>query len=108
MQNQKLTPAWIKAAALTTMNVSVTLRKIMSIRSRIAANRIDFIVSALFGLVACLMVMHMSWQHNPQCEIHCEGVIYWGYWLGLGLSAFVPVSLVVFGLIWLFSYVKNT
>lgn len=80
----------------------------MSIRSHIAANRTGVIVSALLGLVACLIVMHMSWQRNPQCEIHCEGAIYWGHWLGLGLSVFVPVSLVVFGLIWLFSHIENT
>lgn len=94
--------------ALITKNVSVILRKTMSIKSHIAANKYHLIVSALLGLIAGFLIMYVSWQHNPQCEIHCEGIIYWGYWLVLGLSAFTPVFLAVFGLAWVFNHVKNT
>ena len=79
----------------------------MSIKSCIAANRFRLIVSALFGLIAGSLIMYVSWQHNPQCEIHCEGTIYWGYWLVLGLSALTLVFLAIFGLIWVFNYVKK-
>jgi uncharacterized membrane protein len=53
------------------------------------------IVSIFTGAVS----MCFSWQHNSQCEVHCEGVIYWGYWLGVGMSwfilTFLPLFLVV-------------
>lgn len=45
--------------------------------------------------VAAGVILYISWQHNPQCEIHCDGEVYWGYWLMLGLSAFVPVYIFV-------------
>lgn len=80
----------------------------MSTKSHIAANKHRLIVSALLGFIAGSLIMYVSWQHNPQCEIHCEGTVYWGYWLALGLSACVLVFLAVFGLVWAFNYVKNT
>ena len=40
------------------------------------------VVSACSGALA----MYVAWHHNPQCEIHCEGLIHWGYWLLIGAS----------------------
>ena len=79
----------------------------MSIKSRIAANRCSLIASSLLGFIAGFLIMYISWQHNSQCETHCEGVVNWGYWLSLGVFAFLPAFMVVFALSWLFSYVKN-
>ena len=80
----------------------------MSIKSYIAANKYRLIVSTLFGLIAGSLIMYVSWQHNSQCEIHCEGVVYWGYWFSLGAFAFLPVFLFIFVLSWVFGNVKNT
>lgn len=33
------------------------------------------------GFVAGGLVMYAAWQHNPQCEFHCDGVIHWETWL---------------------------
>lgn len=58
--------------------------------------------SIVGGLASALSVMALAWNHNAQCEIHCEGQIYWGYWLSLGASGFLPVflfAMLIFGLI---------
>ncbi|TVT47116.1 MAG: hypothetical protein FHK82_18200 [Sedimenticola thiotaurini] len=80
----------------------------MSIKSHIAANKYPLTLSVLFGLAAGALVMYLAWQHNPQCEIHCDGGVYWSFWFMLGLSAFTPVFLVVICLVWVIKYVKNT
>ena len=94
--------------ALITKNVSVTLRKIMNIKSHMLANKQRLVISTIFGVIAGTLIMYASWQHNSQCEIHCEGVVYWGYWFMLGAFVFVPVFVFVYGLVWIISYVQNT
>jgi hypothetical protein len=43
--------------------------------------------AVLMGAVAGGLVLYITWQHNPQCEFHCEGVIHWGAWLPYGAVA---------------------
>lgn len=46
---------------------------------------IGFIALAV-GSVVGAFNMYAAWQHNPQCEFHCEGTIVWGNWLLVGAS----------------------
>ena len=80
----------------------------MSIKSYINVNKIQLIISTLLGLVAGSLIMYISWQHNSQCEIHCEGIVHWGYWFTLGLFAFAPIFIAALVLALAFNYVKNT
>lgn len=56
--------------------------------------RIMTIALVIAALFAGLM-MAQAWQHNSQCEIHCDGIIHWGYWLALGGTWFVLTFVVV-------------
>ena len=47
------------------------------------AKIIVLISSILFIIVGCFF-LYVSWQHNPQCEFHCEGNINWLNWLPYG------------------------
>lgn len=80
----------------------------MNIKSRIAAIKYRLILSTLLGFISSSLIMYISWLHNSQCEIHCEGIVDWSYWFALGLSAFVPVFLAVLGVFGVIAYVKNT
>jgi hypothetical protein len=40
---------------------------------------LGFVVA--IGLVIAGFFLYSAWQHNPQCEFHCEGVIHWSTWL---------------------------
>ncbi len=51
------------------------------------------LLSVLFGLFFGVAMMYIAWDHNSQCEVHCAGVIHWGYWLQIGGSWFVIGSL---------------
>jgi hypothetical protein len=66
------------------------------------------VVVALFGLLVmgailgAAIFLYIAWQHNPQCEFHCDGVIHWENWLtvgavggGLGLLVMCPVVMLV-------------
>jgi hypothetical protein len=39
--------------------------------------------------------MYIAWDHNTSEEIHnySDGVIHWGYWIMVGISWFVPTSI---------------
>ncbi len=93
---------------LITTNANMTLKEAMSTKGHIAANKVRLFVSLIFALVAATLVMYVSWQHNPQCEIHCKGVVHWGYWFTLGASVSIPTFLAAYGLIRALNYVKNT
>ena len=54
------------------------------------------VASALAGLTAAGLAMYVAWHHNSQCEIRCAGSIDWAYWLLIGTSWFLSVSLGVF------------
>lgn len=45
------------------------------------------------GLVAAGLMMYVAWQHNAQGEVHEESGVHWLYWLGIGVSWLVVVSL---------------
>jgi len=51
----------------------------------------NILYSFSLGLLVAAFMMNAAWQHNPQGEIHINGVIDWGYWLLIGFSWFVPV-----------------
>lgn len=57
---------------------------------------ISALVAALAGAVSAGAAMYVAWDHNPQCEIHCDGNVDWPYWLLIGGSWFVPVFVGVF------------
>jgi hypothetical protein len=40
--------------------------------------------------------MYIAWQHNPQCEFHCEGIINWSNWLAVGSAWFVAGFVLIF------------
>ena len=48
---------------------------------------IVILVAAAFGFFIGGVVLYVTWQHNPQCEFHCEGVINWSNWLTYGFIA---------------------
>jgi hypothetical protein len=59
-------------------------------------------VAAALGVGVGAFILHITWDHNPQCEFHCDGVIHWGTWLPYGgvagLVAFIvalPIGLAV-------------
>jgi len=57
--------------------------------------KIAFMACAIGSLIAAFM-MYAAWQHNPQCEFHCEGAVNWWHWLSVGASWFVACSFAAF------------
>lgn len=56
----------------------------------------QLVFSLLAGIVAGVVAMYMAWQHDPQCAVHCpERDISWGYWLGLGASWVIEVTVLL-------------
>jgi len=55
-------------------------------------------ISLLVGLLLAMFNMYVAWQHNPQCEFHCDGTINWLNWFGVGASWLIVSSLVIFSL----------
>ncbi len=51
--------------------------------------KVGSVVGALVGLVIC----SIAWQHNPQCAIHCDGIIEWQYLFQLWLFWFAVVGI---------------
>ncbi len=54
------------------------------------------LTSVVAGVLFAGFSMYVAWQHNSQCEFHCEGVVYWGSWLLVGASWLVAGSVVTF------------
>jgi hypothetical protein len=46
-------------------------------------------LSAIGGVLLASGILYITWEHNPQCEFHCDGVVYWSAWLPYGAAAFV-------------------
>lgn len=44
-------------------------------------------VAIFVGAAVALLMLYITWHHNPQCEFHCEGVVNWKHWLWHGLVA---------------------
>ena len=47
------------------------------------------------SLVIGGVMMFIAWDHNPQCEFHCEGQVYWGRWILVGASWALPGFLLI-------------
>jgi hypothetical protein len=41
--------------------------------------------SIVIGLLFGGAILYITWQHNPQCDFHCDGIVNWGHWLLYGL-----------------------
>ncbi|MBV7315743.1 hypothetical protein [Shewanella sp. NIFS-20-20] len=62
-----------------------------------------FSISAPLGLLVGLGMCYAAWQHNPQCEFHCEGSINGLALFTLWASWFITITLiagVVISLLW--------
>jgi hypothetical protein len=58
--------------------------------------------AAALGVVVAAFTLHITWDHNPQCEFHCDGVIHWETWLPYGgiagLVAFIVALPIAFAI----------
>jgi hypothetical protein len=48
-------------------------------------SKIILLVSTILLVLVGAFILYVSWQHNPQCEFHCDGTINWQNWLPYGL-----------------------
>ncbi len=39
--------------------------------------------------------MKMAWEHNPQCEYHCDGVVHWSSLAVIGGTWFLLAAVVM-------------
>lgn len=53
-------------------------------------------VVLLFALTIGCVGMLLAWKHNPQCEIHCDEILDWWYFIQIGATWFFMA--VFFGL----------
>ena len=58
-----------------------------------------------FSIIISGIAMYIAWQHNPQCEFHCEDVINWYNWFNVGLSWFILSYVVALIIVWLIIFV---
>jgi hypothetical protein len=52
-------------------------------------------ISLFCGVAVAFAMMSIAWSHNPQGEIHLDGVVDWGYWFQIGFSWVVVTVLVL-------------
>ena len=55
---------------------------------------------AIFGistlsLIFSAVIMAIAWEHNPQCEFHCDSVVYWAHWFRLGSFTFLMSAMIL-------------
>ena len=67
----------------------------------------EIAASLITGLIFSAAILYISWQHNPQCEFHCEGQIYWENWLPYGVAAFLIGSVLAIVLFAIFQWCKK-
>lgn len=58
--------------------------------------KINLIVSTVIGIILAFLMMYIAWEHNPQCEFHCEGTIHFGSLIIIGVSWFIASFIVIF------------
>lgn len=64
-------------------------------------------ISTPIGLLVGVAMCIVAWQHNPQCEFHCNGHIDWLAFFMLWVSWLVAIG-VLGGLVFsLFFYIRN-
>lgn len=61
----------------------------------------------VFAILVGSLAMLIAWQHNPQCEIHCGGLVNWSYWLLIGVSWAVPTYVLMLLGSWVFTMFKG-
>ena len=49
----------------------------------------SFIASTIVGTIVSFFMMYVAWEHNPQCEFHCEETIHFKSLIIVGLLWFV-------------------
>ena len=68
-------------------------------------------VSCTLALIVGGFFLYITWQHNPQCEFHCEGIINWANWLPYGLIygaiAFIASTALGFGFKYGYGFIKR-
>lgn len=43
------------------------------------------LLSFILSLIVGAFFLYITYDHNPQCEFHCDGVINWANWLPYGI-----------------------
>lgn len=66
-----------------------------------------FKISAVVGLLVGLAMCYVGWQHNPQCEFHCDDFVDWFALFILWASWFVVVGVIGGTFISLLLYIFN-
>ena len=51
-------------------------------------------ISSLLGMIVGFLMCYIGWQHNPQCELHCDGFVDWRSLFHLWLTWLVIVFVV--------------
>ena len=74
-------------------------------------NKRNASVIFVFALTPSFIAMFLAWKHNPQCEVHCNGVINWWYLVQVGASWFFLIFIVILAIQWarkcLIIYIKK-
>jgi uncharacterized BrkB/YihY/UPF0761 family membrane protein len=63
-----------------------------------------YLLFFMLSLIVPGLIINIAWEHNPQCEIHCNGVIHWDSLIPLGIGIWVvalPLALLVSGFIYI-------
>ncbi len=55
--------------------------------------RISFLISTTIGFLFGLVCVYAAWEHNPQCEFHCNGYIDWLGLFAIWSSWFVMIAI---------------
>lgn len=67
-------------------------------------------ISTLIGVVIGIIMCFIAWQHNSQCEIHCDGFIDWPYlfvlWASWFFVTFVAGGVCISLILYLFRLVR--
>ncbi|GAC99970.1 hypothetical protein AALB_0051 [Agarivorans albus MKT 106] len=64
----------------------------------VKSSKAIFLISTLISLLVCSGILYITWQHNPQCEFHCNNQINWLAWLPYGLISGALSFLLIVGL----------
>jgi len=74
----------------------------------ITSRRVVHFALVLISFLVGGIAMYIAWQHNPQCEIHCDGNIQWRYWLIIGLSWAITTYVALLLAVWTTLYIVSS